>query len=302
MLNKLIGELSGILGKDSVLKSEELKNHTTFKIGGRCLALIMPKSEEELVESLRLIKDYGYAFYLIGSGSNLLFSDDGIESVVIKLSDNFSNLELVESGVIEARSGTTLKDLAYFAYDNSLKGLEFASGIPGSVGGAVFMNAGAYTGEMKDVVQSVRVLDTDLTIREIKAEDLEFSYRSSLVQRKGYIVLSARFNLEKGSKEEIFAGMKELEQKRKEKQPLDMPSAGSVFKRPEGYYAGKLIQDSGLKGLRYRGAMVSPKHAGFIVNTGGASSSDVMTLIDIIRKTVYDDSGVMLEAEIRLIE
>ncbi len=301
MYSELYGKLTSVLGRESVYRNECLSKHTTFKIGGPAPILICPKTIEELTASLSEIKKAGVNAYIIGLGSNLLFSDEGIDAVVVKLAENFSSVELIDGNRIQSLSGTSLKELSYFAMEHSLTGLEFASGIPGSVGGAVFMNAGAYIGEMKDVVEVVEVLDENLNVIQIRGKDMAFGYRSSLIQQKGYIVLSTILKLESGNQSEVLEVMKDLEQRREDKQPLDMPSAGSVFKRPEGYYAGKLIQDAGLRGIRYRGAMVSDKHAGFIVNTGGAKASDVMTLVDIVRKTVFDKFGVLLEPEIRLI-
>ncbi len=302
MNNDLMIKLKEILPENSIKLQEELKNHTTFKIGGPCKCMLFPQTEDELIDAIRLLKSADERYFVMGRGSNLLFADEGFEAVVINLSDNFSNIKMLSENEIEVLSGSSLKDVAYFAYEKSLSGLEFASGIPGAIGGAVFMNAGAYIGEMKDVVKSVKVLDENLNVRVLNKDELGFSYRMSNIQKYKYIVISAVLELKQGVAGEILEVMQDLEAKRSAKQPLEMPSAGSAFKRPEGYYAGKLIQDSGLKGIKFGGAMVSSKHSGFIVNYCDATASDVLGLIDIVRKTVFDNFGVMLEPEIRLMK
>ncbi len=302
-INKIIiKELAKNIGTENVLENERLADHTTFKIGGSCIALLLPKNENDLISILKILKKYDAKYFIIGRGSNSLFADKGLEKFVIKLSDNIASVELIGQNKIKAFSGISLKELSDFALENSLTGLEFACGIPGALGGGIFMNAGAYISEMKNIVESVRVIDEDLKILELSNEDLKFSYRKSIIQEKPYLIVSSVLKLEKGNKSEIKALIDDLTAKRNEKQPLDMPSAGSVFKRPEGHFAGKLIQDAGLMGTKFGGAMVSTKHAGFIVNTGNATENDLITLVEIIRKTVFDKTGILLEPEVRIIK
>ncbi len=297
----VVEKLDKIIDKDRILLNEEMKNHTSFKIGGACDLMIKPKSINEITNSIKIFKNENFPYIVLGKGSNILVSDSGIRGAVIKLGDDFSSIDIVEKNIISARSGISLRNLAEFCAENNLGGLEFAHGIPGSLGGATTMNAGAYGGEMKNVIKKVKVLDEDNNIMEIDNQDMEFGYRKSIIQRKNYIVLEVYFELIERAKEEIKAEMDDYMQRRMEKQPLKFPSAGSTFKRPEGYYAGKLIQDCGLKGLTYGNAMVSPKHAGFIVNTGNASQEEVLTLIKMVQKIVYDMQGVELEREVELI-
>ncbi len=300
-MEKAIKKISKFLSKKNIKLNEPMKNHTTFEIGGPCDVMFEPTNKDEVIKTLKILKKHKIPVLILGRGSNMIVSDDGIRGAVVKLSDKYSKVT-VRGNKLIAESGALLKDVSEIARDMELSGLEFACGIPGNIGGAVTMNAGAYNGEMKDVLESVTLLDKDYNEVVFTCQDMEFSYRRSIVQREKYIVLSATFNLMHKPIEEIAEVMVDLDNRRNEKQPLDMPSAGSIFKRPEGYYAGKLIQDSGLKGICYRGAMVSEKHSGFIVNRGGATANDVMTLIDIIKKTVYDKNGVILEREVKYIE
>lgn len=281
---------------------EPLKNHTTFKIGGNCIALIEPREVSDIVEAIKICRENSIKFFVIGNGSNLLVSDEGYNGVIIKLKGEFSTIK-VEGEYLIVNSGAKLSGVYTVAYENSLTGFEFASGIPGTIGGAIYMNAGAYGGEMKDIVESVQVLDLDnFELRELKNEELEFSYRKSIIQRKNYIVTSIKLKLQKGNKEEIKAVYEDLRERRNSKQPLNFGSAGSTFKRPEGHFASKLIEDAGLKGYHINDAWVSEKHSGFVVNKGNASYKEVMELIEYVQKVVFEKFGVKLETEVRILK
>ena len=281
---------------------EPLKNHTTFKIGGNCIALIEPREVSDIVETIKICRENSIKFFVIGNGSNLLVSDEGYNGVIIKLKSEFSTIQ-VEGEYLIVNSGAKLSEVYTVAYENSLTGFEFASGIPGTIGGAIYMNAGAYGGEMKDIVESVQVLDLDnFELRELKNEELEFSYRKSIIQRKNYIVTTIKLKLQKGNKEEINAVYEDLRERRNSKQPLNFGSAGSTFKRPEGHFASKLIEDAGLKGYHINDAWVSEKHSGFIVNKGNASFKEVMKLIEYVQKVVFEKFGVKLETEVRILK
>lgn len=281
---------------------EPLKNHTTFQIGGKCIALIEPKKVEDIIEAIKICRENNLKFFVIGNGSNLLVPDDGYNGVIIKIKSEFSNIQ-VEGECLIAHSGAKLSEVYTVAYENSLTGFEFASGIPGTIGGAIFMNAGAYGGEMKDIVESVEVLDLDnYEVKELKNEELDFSYRKSIIQRKNYIVLTIKLKLKKGNKEEIKAVYEDLMERRNSKQPLNFGSAGSTFKRPEGHFASKLIEDAGLKGYHINDAWVSEKHSGFVVNKGNASYKEVMELIEYVQKVVFEKFGVKLEMEVRILK
>lgn len=280
-----------------IIKNEPMKNHTTFKIGGAADEFCQAKSAEEIKELVEYAENKKIPYFVMGNGSNVLVSDSGIRGLVINISSDFSSYEIT-GDVIRAQSGALLGTLAKAALSAELSGMEFASGIPGSLGGAIYMNAGAYGGQMSDIVKSVTYLEKG----EIKKIDkgFGFGYRKSLFADLGAIVLEAELQLKKGDSGEIKAKMEDYKNRRNEKQPLNMPSAGSVFKRPEGNFAGKLIEDAGLKGYKIGGAMVSEKHAGFIVNTGNAKASDVVALIEYIKKTVKEKFGVELETEVKL--
>ncbi len=269
---------------------------TSFKIGGAADILITPDTVEDLKTVLALCKELDVPYMVLGKGSNLLVSDDGIAGAVIS-TENLSTLEVCENSVV-CGAGVSLAALCKFALKNSLSGLEFAYGIPGSVGGAVYMNAGAYGGEMKDVVLSVTYLTGDGEIKTAAGDELDFSYRHSVFSGKRDVILSAEIGLKQGNANEIDALMEDILNRRLSKQPLNYPSAGSVFKRPEGHFAGTLIEGCALKGYTIGGAQVSEKHAGFIINVGGATCSDVLALIAHIQKTVNEQCGVMLEPEI----
>ena len=283
-----------------VFYDEPMKNHTTFKIGGPCDVLIMPSTTGQIIDALKVIKENDLAYMIIGNGSNLLVSDKGIKKVIIKLHKNFSKITLERNKII-SQAGATLKEIADFALEQSLTGFEFASGIPGDLGGAVTMNAGAYGGEMKDVLQSVKVIDKDLNVVDIDSSEMNLRYRNSIVQDENLIVLEATIALKDGDYNEIKAYQDELTFKRESKQPLEYPSAGSTFKRPEGYYAGKLIDDSGLRGYRYKDAMVSQKHCGFVINAGDANCEQVLYVINHVKDVVFEKFGVNLEPEVRII-
>ena len=286
----------------SFTTDEPMKAHTTFKTGGNASLFICPKDEGELALVLRAVKSCGLRPFILGNGSNLLVSDDGItDRPVIYIGNGFDEIKLIDEVTISAGAGASLSALCRFALLNSLTGLEFAFGIPGSCGGAAFMNAGAYGGEMKDVTVSCNHIAYDGSSGHFDAEALDFGYRHSVYSDKDLVITSLVLRLRKGNKEEINAKMKELLQRRRDKQPLEYPSAGSVFKRPEGYFAGALIEQSGLKGKRIGGAMVSLKHAGFIINYDNATTADVLELIKHCQATVKEKFGVTLETEIRMV-
>lgn len=282
-----------------IKKNEPLKNHTSFKIGGPADELCSVNTTEDIKKLIKYAKDNGIPYTVMGNGSNLLVSDKGIRGLVIKIAKGFEKTEVCGEK-IKAKSGILLSKLANIAAENGLSGLEFASGIPGTLGGAVYMNAGAYGGEMKDIVERVTYL-SDGEIRICEKEELDFEYRHSRFSDGEDIILSAELSLKKGNAAEIRAKMEDLKERRCSKQPLSMPSAGSTFKRPEGYFTGKLIEDSGLKGFCVGGAQVSEKHSGFVVNTGNATAQDVLDLIKHIQDTVYDKFEVKLETEVKMV-
>lgn len=298
-MEKIIEEIKR-LNIETIKEGESLSKYTTFKIGGPARVLIEAKSDEEVLKLVRLFDEMKEDFLIIGNGSNLLITDAGIERPVIFLDKNFSNITMIDEVTLYAEAGASLKSLANKALELGLGGLEAISGIPGTVGGAVYMNAGAYGSEIKDVVTKIRFIKDD-SIAEIDASEANFAHRRSIFQEKGYIILGAYFKLEKKDKKDIEEEQRDYTQRRKDKQPLEYPSAGSVFKRPEGYYASKLIEDAGLKGLSVGGAMVSKKHSGFIINTGSASFDDVVTLIEKVKAIVLEKFAVSLEEEIRII-
>ena len=295
------------------VENESLAAHCTFKIGGPADVFVQPETEEQLCRVIALCKACGVKYYLLGNGSNILFEDGGYRGVVVDTTALKMGIGFLENvshpgaepgaayDAVIAGAGLKLSALCKAALDSSLTGLEFAYGIPGTVGGAVYMNAGAYGGEMKDIVQNVTVLTREGEIRELEKEELGFGYRASVIKDRGYVVLGAELMLVPGDKEEILARMQELKNKRVEKQPLEYPSAGSAFKRPEGYFAGKLVMDAGFSGYAVGGAKVSEKHCGFLINAGGATASDVMELIRQIQAKVKEQFGVQLEPEIQFL-
>lgn len=283
-----------------ILVAEPMKNHTTFRIGGPADALALPKTPEEVAEVVRFCHEHAQPYYVLGNGSNLLVSDEGYRGLVLQLYRNFNEIQ-VNGEMITVQSGAMLAAVARTAYQTGLTGLEFASGIPGTIGGAVVMNAGAYGGEMKNVLKEVTVLTKEGEVLVIPAKALELGYRTSVIPKNGWIVLGAVLQLKKGDQEQILARMEELKEQRITKQPLDLPSAGSTFKRPEGYFAGKLIMDAGLRGFTVGGAQVSEKHCGFVVNRGNATAADVWKLICEVKRRVKEMTGVELEPEVKLL-
>ena len=288
------------LGEDQVLFEEPMKRHTTFRIGGPAEVFVMPKTIEQVKTAVRICREEDLDWFVLGNGSNLLVSDQGYRGVIIQMDRNIGQVT-VEGTEIHAAAGALLSSIASAARKASLTGFEFAGGIPGTLGGAVVMNAGAYGGELKDVLKEVTVMDRDGEIRIIPADELEMGYRTSIIKTAGYLVLSAVISLEEGDGEAILSRTRELNEKRSEKQPLEYPSAGSTFKRPEGYFAGKLIMDSGLRGYTVGGAMVSEKHCGFVINKGGATAADVCELMDHVTEVVREKFGVTLEPEVKFL-
>lgn len=288
------------LGAERVIFDEPMSKHTTFRIGGPADVFAMPETYEQIGEILKLCKAEGLPFFVLGNGSNLLVSDKGYRGVIIQMDRNMQEIRL-EGNTIRACAGALLSSIAVAARNASLTGFEFAGGIPGTLGGACVMNAGAYGGEMKDVLKEVMVMTRDGEILTLPAEKLEMGYRTSVIKKMGYLVLEAVISLEKGDEEAIRDRMKELSDLRTQKQPLDLPSAGSTFKRPEGYFAGKLIMDSGLRGCRIGGAQVSEKHCGFVVNADGATAGDVRALMNHVIQVVKEKHGVTLEPEVKFL-
>lgn len=301
MTDTVIRLISEIVGASMVRLNEPMSLHTTFRIGGPADLLAEPSNINQTEALVKLLKQMSVPFIVIGNGSNILVSDKGIRGVVIKLGNSFSEVK-TDGNIMCANAGVKLSRLAAAAYGNCLTGLEFAAGIPGTLGGALYMNAGAYGGEMKQIVRDVTYLGSDGVRRTVAAEDCEFGYRTSIFANDpGCIILCCTIELKDGEKEDIKTLMDDLAKRRMSKQPLNYPSAGSTFKRPEGAFAGKLIQDSGLMGARVGGASVSTKHAGFIINDGNAAAADVRNLIELVQKKVKEDSDFDLIPEVRFI-
>ena len=294
----MLEKLQKLLGEAKVLVKEPMASHTTFRIGGPADYFVLPETVEELAEILKLCKEGNVPYFILGNGSNLLVGDKGFRGVVVQLYKNFDGMT-IEGTTVTAKAGAMLVRVAKESGKAGLTGLEFASGIPGTIGGAMVMNAGAYGGEMKDVVTAVTVLTKDGEIKKLSGEEMNFRYRGSVVEDEDYIVLEAVMELKEGNLEEIQARMAELTLQRKTKQPIEFPSAGSTFKRPEGYFAGKLIQDAGLRGFQVGGAQVSEKHCGFVINAGGATAADVMQLMQDVSDKVNAQFGVTLEPEVK---
>lgn len=298
-------QLISILGRDQVKEQESMSRYTSFRVGGPADFLCSPDSARQIQQLLAHLERDHHPYLVIGNGSNLLVRDGGIRGVVVHLGSRFARIDAREeadgTAILKAQAGARLSAVGKAAAERALTGFEFACGIPGTVGGAVRMNAGAYGGEIKDILESAEVLAPDGRIRTCTADDLKLSYRHSILDENGGIVLSASFRLQKGDKEEILRQMSGLAAKRREKQPLEYPSAGSTFKRPEGYFAGKLIMDAGLKGFRVGGAEVSEKHAGFVINRGGATAADIEELIHRVQETVFEKYGVKLEPEVKIV-
>ena len=289
-----------ILGNDRVLEAEPMSKHTTFRIGGPADLFVAPENTDEIKKLIAICKEEEVPYFILGNGSNLLVSDKGYRGVIIQLYRSFGQITLMENE-IHAQAGALLSGIAAMAREASLTGFEFAGGIPGTLGGAVVMNAGAYGGEMKDVLKEVTVLTPEGEVVTLQARELQMGYRTSIIKESGYIVLEAVISLKKGDQDEIKSRMQELAGMRSSKQPLSYPSAGSTFKRPEGYFAGKLIMDSGLRGYQVGGAQVSEKHCGFVINTGNATAKDVTTLMADVQRIVMEKFGVKLEPEVKFL-
>lgn len=298
MNQDLYNQLCEIVGSDNVHVNEEMKKHTTFRIGGPADFYVLPHSKDEIGRVVQVCKNAEEPFYVLGNGSNLLVGDNGYRGVIIQIFKNYSDI-IIEGTQITAKAGALLSKVAKKALHAGLTGFEFASGIPGTIGGAVVMNAGAYGGEMRDVILSATVMTQEGRIIKLSNQELQLGYRTSLVARQNDIVLEVRLGLKKGNPDEIRDLMEELKNKRVTKQPLEYPSAGSTFKRPEGYFAGKLIMDAGLKGFSVGDAQVSEKHCGFVINKGDASARDIVALMDEVTGRVKDQFGVTLEPEVK---
>lgn len=292
-------KLKAIVLEDAILKNEPMSKHTTFRIGGNADIFLSPEVSQ-VSEIMALAKAYDVPVTVIGNGSNLLVGDKGIRGLVLSFGKEAESIQM-DGRCMTVTAGTILAKAAAEAAKNSLTGLEFAAGIPGSLGGAIVMNAGAYGGEMKDVVVSAKVLTPEGEIKELSKDELDLSYRHSCIPEKGYIVLEAILELSHGEESEIREKMADFKNRRVEKQPLEYPSAGSTFKRPEGYFAGKLIQDANLRGYQVGGAQVSEKHCGFVINKGNATAADVLQLIQDVKRVVYDTFQVELEPEVKMI-
>ncbi len=300
MDQKIIERFSNLLGNEKVRINEPMNRHTTFRIGGPADYFLLPSSSEEVKGILEICKEESLQYFILGNGSNLLVSDEGYRGVIIQLYRNYGGLT-VEGTEIRAGAGVLLSQIAATARNESLTGFEFAGGIPGTLGGAVVMNAGAYGGELKDVLKEAVVMDREGNIFTVPVEKLAMGYRTSLVKTAGYLVLEVVISLKKGSQEEIRDTMKDLADRRISKQPLEYPSAGSTFKRPEGYFAGKLIMDAGLRGYQVGGAQVSEKHCGFVINKGNATAADVCRLMADVQAKVQEQFGVTLEPEVKFL-
>ncbi len=296
----MLSHLKTALPEQRILINEPLKNHTSFKVGGPAKFMLLPESVEEITALISLLKEKDYPFIVIGNGSNLLFGDNGTDMAVIKLSGNFSKVE-INRNTVTAYSGISLAKLSVEALKHSLSGFENLAGIPGTLGGAIYMNAGAYGSEIKDILKTVTFIDDKNNIKTLSVSELSLSYRHSIFMEQKSIILSAELELSEGNAESIKTLMAENAKKRKDKQPLEYPSAGSTFKRPEGHFAGKLIEDAGLKGLSYNGAKVSEKHCGFIINENNATASDILTLMKIVEEKVFEKFGIQLIPEVQII-
>lgn len=297
--------LNEIVLENQILKDVPLSNHTSFKVGGPAKYLVYPKKTSQIISIIELCKKNNMPYYVMGKGSNLLVSDKGYEGTIIKLSSNFSNVDISELSkekfLVYAQAGISLSKMAKRLASKGLAGFEFAAGIPGTLGGAVTMNAGAYGGEINDIIKGATVLDKDCNLINLDKEELELGYRSSIIQKKAYIVLAVELIFNKGDSDEIFTKIADLNKRRRSKQPLEYPSAGSAFKRPVDNYAGKLIMDSGLKGYSIGGAQVSTKHCGFVINKGNATAADIYNLLTHIKKVVNEQYGVVLEQEVKML-
>lgn len=289
--------IKSVISQDRILFQEPMSRHTTFRVGGEAACMLLIHSEEELCKLIPYFKLIGQEYFILGNGSNLLVGDKGYQGIVLKLDKGMQEIQ-VEDTRIRVKAGALLSQTANLARDHGLTGMEFAAGIPGSIGGAVVMNAGAYEGEMKQIVESVRAMNTDGEILTLDNDTMEFGYRTSVIRNRPFVVLEAVLTLQKGDVQAITARMEELAQLRRSKQPLEYASAGSTFKRPEGYFAGKLIMDAGMRGYRIGGAQVADKHCGFIVNTGKATAADIKEVIEEVQARVKQRFHVDLEPEV----
>ena len=289
------------LSKYNLQINYPMKNVTSFHIGGKADFFVRPTSVSDIMEILNIAKDYSYPVFVMGNGSNLLVSDKGIRAIVIQLTDNFNKLTRIDDYTVEVDAGMSMTSLSKYFLEQSLEGFEFACGIPGTLGGAVTMNAGAYDSMMSKVVTEVIALDRDMNLRKISNENMKFSYRNSIISKENMLVLTVRIRLEKGNYDDIKAKIEDYTYRRTSKQPLSAYSAGSTFKRPEGHFAGKLIEDSGLKGLVMNNAAISSLHSGFIINTGDATCEQVINLITFVKQVVLNKFNVMLEEEVKII-
>ncbi len=299
MNQQFIEKLYDIMDSSRILENEPMKKHITFRVGGPADVLVRP-TPEELPEILKLCKEYSVSYVVIGNGSNLLVGDKGIRGLVIEMTSGMGDIR-IEDNIITAGCGVLLSKIANCAAEHSLAGMEFAAGIPGTVGGAVVMNAGAYGGEMKDILTTVTVMTKEGELKELSALDLDLSYRHSCIPEKEYIVVEVKLQLQMGEEEAIREQMKILRDQRVEKQPLEYPSAGSTFKRPEGHFAGKLIMDAGLRGYQVGDAQVAEKHCGFVINRGNATAADIRTLMQDVTEKVQEQFDVVLEPEVKLL-
>lgn len=297
----VVKALENFLPTENIYLNEPMSRHTTFRIGGNADCLLEIESVEQLSKIKNYLNKLELPYLVIGNGSNLLISDDGYRGIILSIGEKFSQVS-VEGNLVIAQAGAPMSKIARVALENGLTGFEFASGIPGTIGGGVVMNAGAYDGELKQVVTMVKVVDLEGNLLELEAETMEFGYRTSAIKNTGFTAVEVQIQLQPGDKEKIKARMDELAAKRREKQPLEYPSAGSTFKRPEGYFAGALIMEAGLRGFQIGGAQVSEKHCGFVINKGGATAEDVKALIAHVQRTVKEQSGVDLEPEVIIVK
>lgn len=289
-----------IVEENRVLLDEPMSKHTTFRVGGPADYFVMPKNVQEVQDVVALCHQMGVPYYVVGNGSNLLVSDRGYRGVILQIYKEMNQIQ-VEGTTVKVQAGALLSKVGSKTLEAGLSGFEFAAGIPGTVGGAVVMNAGAYGGEMKNILKSATVLSPEGRVFTLYNGDLELGYRTSVIAKKEYVVLEAEYELQAGEKEAIRARMDELKVQRATKQPLEFPSAGSTFKRPEGYFAGKLIQDAGLRGFQVGGAQVSEKHCGFVINTGDATAADILRLMELVSEKVMQQFGVKLEPEVKML-
>ena len=297
MIQNIVDALRQYVPQENISLQETMAGHTTFRVGGPADCFVKIENENQLIAVLTWLKQREIPYYVLGNGSNLLVSDAGFRGVILQIADKMNRIEVIGEEII-ADAGVTMSRVARTAWEHGLEGLEFASGIPGTIGGGVTMNAGAYGGEMCQVLAAVRVVDDKGQVLEIPVDEMAFGYRTSVIKSNPYVVTSVRFKLQAGDKDQIKARMDDFAARRRDKQPLEYPSAGSTFKRPEGHFAGKLIMDAGLAGMQIGGAQVSEKHCGFVINTGDATSADVRTLIGQVQEKVKGQFGVDLEPEV----